>query len=119
MIVAVGSGLSMVTGYAVATFITKPEDAGAGLRMQNVAQIGGQVIALAVAGHIFQSTAIRNLCVALAGKGFLLVDCMKMDHADRSYATDLLWCPGKRCFELPGCNQSLTFEAGQRKFQAT
>lgn len=70
VIVAVGSGLSMVTGYTVATFTTKPEDAGAGLRMQNVAQIGGQVIALAVAGQIYQSTAIRKLSVLLAGQGF-------------------------------------------------
>lgn len=70
ILVAVGSGLSMVTGYTVATLTTKPEDAGAGLSMQNVSQIGGQVIALAVAGQIYQSTAMRNLSAVLAGNGF-------------------------------------------------
>lgn len=70
ILVAVGSGLSMVTGYTVATLTLKPEDAGAGLSLQNVSQIGGQVIALAVAGQIYQSTAIRNLSAVLAGHGF-------------------------------------------------
>ncbi|KAK0637630.1 Efflux pump patC [Lasiodiplodia hormozganensis] len=70
ILVAVGSGLSMVTGYTVATLTLKPEDAGAGLSLQNVSQIGGQVIALAVAGQIYQSTAIRNLSAVLAGNGF-------------------------------------------------
>lgn len=70
VLVAVGSGLSMVTGYTVATLTTRPEDAGAALSMQNVSQIGGQVIALAISGQIYQSTAIRNLSSALAGNGF-------------------------------------------------
>lgn len=70
VLVAVGSGLSMVTGYTVATLTTRPEDAGAGLSLQNVSQIGGQVIALAVAGQIYQSTAVRNLSAVLAGNGF-------------------------------------------------
>lgn len=70
VLVAVGSGLSMVTGYTVATLTTRPEDAGAALSMQNVSQIGGQVIALAVSGQIYQSTAIRNLSRALVGNGF-------------------------------------------------
>ncbi|KAK7738524.1 hypothetical protein SLS53_006044 [Cytospora paraplurivora] len=70
MLVAVGSGLSMVTGYTVATLTTAPEDAGAGLSLQNMAQIGGQVIALAIAGQIYQSTAFRNLSAVLAGNGF-------------------------------------------------
>lgn len=70
VLVAVGSGLSMVTGYTVATLTTRPEDAGAALSMQNISQIGGQVIALAISGQIYQSTAIRNLSSALAGNGF-------------------------------------------------
>lgn len=70
VLVAVGSGLSMVTGYTVATLTTRPEDAGAALSMQNVSQIGGQVIALAVSGQIYQSTAIENLLRALGGNGF-------------------------------------------------
>ncbi|KUI66843.1 Putative HC-toxin efflux carrier TOXA [Cytospora mali] len=70
VLVAVGSGLSMVTGYTIATLTTRPEDAGAALSMQNISQIGGQVIALAVAGQIYQSTAFRNLSAVLAGNGF-------------------------------------------------
>ena len=70
VLVAVGTGLSMVTGYTVATLTAKPEDTGAGLSMQNVSQIGGQVIALAVAGQIYQSTAIRKLSAVLASSGF-------------------------------------------------
>ncbi|GAD92383.1 predicted protein [Paecilomyces variotii No. 5] len=70
VLVAVGAGLSMVTSFSVASLTLKPEDAGAGISMQNVAQIGGQVIALAIAGQIYQSTAFRNLSEALVGSGF-------------------------------------------------
>lgn len=70
IIVAVGTGLSMVTGYTIATLTVKPEDTGAALSLQNVSQIGGQVIALAVASQIYQSTAIQELSSALGGQGF-------------------------------------------------
>ncbi|KAI1095727.1 MFS general substrate transporter [Rostrohypoxylon terebratum] len=70
VLVAVGSGLSMVTSFTVSSLTLPPEDAGAGISLQNVAQIGGQVIALAVAGQIYQSTATRNLSATLAGHGF-------------------------------------------------
>ncbi|KAF1960289.1 MFS general substrate transporter [Byssothecium circinans] len=70
ILVAVGTGLSMVTGYTIATLTLKPEDVGHGLKLQNVSQIGGQVIALAVAGQIYQSTAIKQLTEALAGHDF-------------------------------------------------
>lgn len=70
ILVAVGTGLSMVTGYTIATLTVKPEHTGAGLSLQNVSQIGGQVIALAVASQIYQSTAIKELSVVLAGKGY-------------------------------------------------
>ncbi|PGH05586.1 hypothetical protein AJ79_06753 [Helicocarpus griseus UAMH5409] len=69
-LVAIGTGLSMVIGYTVATLTTRPGDTGAALSLQNVSQIGGQVIALAVAGQTYQSTAIKNLSVVLAGNGF-------------------------------------------------
>ncbi|KAJ6003027.1 MFS transporter [Penicillium sp. IBT 35674x] len=67
IVVAVGTGLSMVTGYTVATLTTKPEDTGPGLSLQKVSQIGGQVIALAVASQIYQEVAIKNLSTVLAG----------------------------------------------------
>lgn len=70
IVVAVGTGLSMVTGYTVATLTLKPEDIGAGLKLQNVSQIGGQVIALAFAGQIYQSTALKNLQTVLSDSRF-------------------------------------------------
>lgn len=69
ILIAVGAGLSMTISYTVATLTLPPEQAAAGISMQNVAQIGGQVIALAVAGQIYQSVGIRNLEAALAGRG--------------------------------------------------
>lgn len=70
VITAIGSGLAMLTGYSIASLTTKPEDAGAALSMQNVAQLGGQVIALATAGQIFHSSAVRNLRSVLSGQNF-------------------------------------------------
>ncbi|KAJ5813722.1 Major facilitator superfamily domain general substrate transporter [Penicillium pulvis] len=70
ILVAVGTGLSMVTGYTVATLTTNPEDTGSGLSLQNVSQIGGQVIALAIASQIYQEVAIKNLSTVLAGKSY-------------------------------------------------
>jgi MFS family permease len=61
IITGFGTGLGMLTGYSIASLTTKPANAGAALSMQNVSQIGGQVIALALAGQIFKSSAIRNL----------------------------------------------------------
>ncbi|KEF53519.1 uncharacterized protein A1O9_10494 [Exophiala aquamarina CBS 119918] len=70
VITAIGSGLAMLTGYSIASLTTKPENAGAALSMQNVSQLGGQVIALAVAGQIFHSIAVRNLRPVLSGQNF-------------------------------------------------
>ncbi|KAH9885002.1 major facilitator superfamily domain-containing protein [Xylariomycetidae sp. FL2044] len=70
VVVSVGTGLSMTTAYTVATLTLGPERAGAGINLQNVAQIGGQVIALAIASQIYQSTGIRNLSRVLAGRGY-------------------------------------------------
>ncbi|KAL6890049.1 major facilitator superfamily domain-containing protein [Trichoderma evansii] len=63
-------GLAMLSGYSIATLTTKPENAGAALSLQNVSQLGGQVIALAVAGQIFHSTAVRNLQSVLSHQNF-------------------------------------------------
>ena len=70
ILATVGTGLSIVTSYTVATLTTNPKDAGAALNMQNVSQICGQVIALAVAGQNYQSEAFNNLSAVLAGNGF-------------------------------------------------
>ncbi|KAL7776934.1 hypothetical protein CFE70_007354 [Pyrenophora teres f. teres 0-1] len=47
-LVAVETGLSLVTGYTIANLTLKPEDVSLGLVLQNVSHIGGQVIALAI-----------------------------------------------------------------------
>ncbi|KAI1866585.1 hypothetical protein JX265_007886 [Neoarthrinium moseri] len=70
VLVAIGAGLTMTISYTIATLTLEPEQAAAGISMQNVVQIGGQVIALAVAGQINQSVGVKNLEEVLAGKGF-------------------------------------------------
>jgi hypothetical protein len=70
VILAVGTGLAMLSGFAVTTLTLDVKDAGSGLALQNVAQIGTQVIALAIAGQVFRYAAFRNLTSVLAGKGF-------------------------------------------------
>ncbi|TPX07297.1 uncharacterized protein E0L32_010794 [Thyridium curvatum] len=70
VVIALGTGLAMLSGFAVTTLTLPTKDAGSGLVLQSIAQIGSQVIALAIAGQIFRSTAFRNLSSILAGKGF-------------------------------------------------
>ena len=69
VITAVGSGITLQIGYAVAT-LKAPKYAGDALSLQNVSQIGGSVIALVIAGQVFQSSAIHNLNQVLAGTGY-------------------------------------------------
>ncbi|KAF2435308.1 MFS general substrate transporter [Tothia fuscella] len=40
VIIAIGCGLAMLTGYLIASLTTKPENAGAAWSMQNVSQLG-------------------------------------------------------------------------------
>ncbi|KAI1333550.1 major facilitator superfamily domain-containing protein [Xylariaceae sp. FL0016] len=70
VIIALGAGLSMTTAYTIATFTLEPGDISAGISLQNIAQIGGQVISLGVAGQIYQSTGLRNLRGVLGGYGY-------------------------------------------------
>jgi MFS family permease len=65
VITAVGTGLTLQIGYPIAT-LKAPDHMGDALAMQNVSQIGGTVIALVIAGQIFQSTAFTNLKAVLA-----------------------------------------------------
>ncbi|KAK5996190.1 Efflux pump patC [Cladobotryum mycophilum] len=69
VITAVGTGLTLQIGYAVAT-LEAPKHMGDALSLQNIAQIGSTVISLVIAGQVFQSTATRNLTRVLAGTGF-------------------------------------------------
>lgn len=73
VITAVGSGLTLQIGYAVAT-LKAPQHISDALALQNVAQIGGSVIALVIAGQVFQSTAITNLTKVLAATGYTHAD---------------------------------------------
>ncbi|KAI0154592.1 MFS general substrate transporter [Xylariaceae sp. FL1272] len=70
VIIAFGTGLALQKAYSVAALTTEPANAGMALSLQNVAEIGGQVIALAISGQIYHSIAVRNLMSALASQGF-------------------------------------------------
>ncbi|KAK6832902.1 hypothetical protein PG987_007596 [Apiospora arundinis] len=69
VIMGAGCGLTMQLGYAVASLKAKPEDAVNAITLQNVSQIGSQVLCLVVAGRVYQSTAVSNLTPVLAGQG--------------------------------------------------
>lgn len=73
IITAVGTGLTLQIGYVVAT-LKAPEHMGDALALQNVSQLGGTVIALVIAGQVFQSAAIANLTNVLAATGYARVD---------------------------------------------
>lgn len=53
VLLAVGSGLMLQIGYTVATLKAGPGRKGSALALQNVAQIGGSVIALIIASQVF------------------------------------------------------------------
>ncbi|KAI0465724.1 MFS general substrate transporter [Xylaria cf. heliscus] len=76
VVVAFGCGLSMQKSYSIAALTTDPTSVGNALSLQNVGEIGGQVIALGISGQIFHSVATRNLEAALAGNGFSKTDIM-------------------------------------------
>ncbi|OIW23747.1 MFS general substrate transporter [Coniochaeta ligniaria NRRL 30616] len=73
VLTAIGSGLTLQIGYAVAT-LKAPAHMGNAISLQNVAQLGGSVISLVIAGQVFQSTAIRNLTDALASTDYTPAD---------------------------------------------
>ncbi|KAK3317296.1 major facilitator superfamily domain-containing protein [Cercophora scortea] len=70
VITAVGTGLTLQLGYAVATLTVSSDDAGNAINLQNVAQIGSTAICLVIAGQVFNSAAVSNLAAVLAGQGF-------------------------------------------------
>ncbi|KAL7953316.1 major facilitator superfamily domain-containing protein [Trichoderma compactum] len=67
---AVGTGLTLQIGYAVASLVVDPKDIGDAISLQNLSQIGANLISLVIAGQIFQSVAVRNLEKVLAGTSF-------------------------------------------------
>lgn len=74
VIIAVGTGITMQISYAVASLKVSTHDEGDAIALQNVAQIGGTVIALVIAGQVFQSAAVHNLKAVLDGQGFTDAD---------------------------------------------
>lgn len=70
VIMAVGTGLTMQLGYAVASLKVKPVDIVNAISLQNVSQVGSTAICLVIAGQVFQSTANRNLTGVLGPHGY-------------------------------------------------
>ncbi|KAK3935214.1 putative HC-toxin efflux carrier, partial [Diplogelasinospora grovesii] len=70
IITAVGTGLTLQTGYAVATLSVPPGSEGHAINLQNVSQVGGTVICAVIARQVFQSAAVSRLAAVLAGQGF-------------------------------------------------
>jgi MFS family permease len=69
VLMAVGTGITMQLGYAVASLKAGPEDMLSAVNLQNVAQIGATVICLVIASQAFQSNAVRNMSTVLANQG--------------------------------------------------
>lgn len=67
VILAVGVGLTMQIGYAVATLKVEPDDVASSLSMQNVSQMGGTTIALIISVLAFETAAVRNVSSVLDG----------------------------------------------------
>ncbi|KAL2172742.1 hypothetical protein VTG60DRAFT_2561 [Thermothelomyces hinnuleus] len=71
ILMGIGTGITMQLGYAVASLkVPRPVDIFGAINMQNIAQIGSTVIFLVIAGQVFQSTAVHNLNIVLAGQSF-------------------------------------------------
>ncbi|KAJ5720935.1 uncharacterized protein N7483_008869 [Penicillium malachiteum] len=73
VLTGVGSGLTLQLSYAVASLRAPGQENGA-LCLQNIAQIGGSVIALVIAGQIYQTYARNGLTTVLAGTGYMSTD---------------------------------------------
>jgi hypothetical protein len=70
ILTALAAGMTLQMGYSVATVKAALPDVPNAVSMQNLAQIGGSVVALVISGQVFQSAAFDNLRVALGGRGF-------------------------------------------------
>ncbi|OAP63939.1 hypothetical protein AYL99_03166 [Fonsecaea erecta] len=66
LLLGIGTGCGMQAGYSVAATKVKPEDTPAAIGFINVAQIGTTVIALTIAGAVFQNGAFDDLKRGLA-----------------------------------------------------
>ncbi|KAJ2978543.1 hypothetical protein NQ176_g3764 [Zarea fungicola] len=73
VITAIGTGCTFQLGYPVAT-AKAGKHVGDALSLQNIAQVGGIIISLVIAGQVFQSNATRNLTRLLADTKFTAED---------------------------------------------
>jgi hypothetical protein len=79
VLIAIGAGCGMQGGYSVASAKTKASDVPAAIGFMNVAQIGTGVVALGIAGTVFQNVGFQKLRTALdsiagVGHGFSEAD---------------------------------------------
>ena len=72
VLMAAGAGLVAQSGYVVSQVKVSTREASAVISFMNVAQIGSIVLALTIAGSVFQNVAIQKLTAALAGQGYTL-----------------------------------------------
>jgi hypothetical protein len=70
ILMAIGTGMTVQLGYAVASLKVAPSEVFGAINLQNIAQIGATVICIVISGQVFQSTAIHNLNGVLVGQGF-------------------------------------------------
>ncbi|KAK0649656.1 major facilitator superfamily domain-containing protein [Cercophora newfieldiana] len=84
VIVAVGTGLTIQLGYAVATLTVAASDIGNAISLQNLGQIGGSTVVLVISGQVFQSYAVRNLTAALAGHGLSAAEIISVTAGAQS-----------------------------------
>jgi MFS family permease len=94
VIAAVGTGLTLQIGYAVAT-LKVPNHIGDAIALQNVAQIGTSVIALVIAGQVFQSTTVRNLTQVFVGTSYTQADIQSIVTGAQSQVFEQLSGPLK------------------------
>ncbi|CAK7235854.1 hypothetical protein SCUCBS95973_009408 [Sporothrix curviconia] len=88
---AFGTGFLIQAGFMVGTLIVDdPADIGHVISLQNVSQIGGQVVCLVVAGQVFQSVATNRLRQVLAGLGFSDADIQSAVAGTRSVIFETL-----------------------------
>ena len=74
VLIAIGTGLSIQMGYAIATVKVGmklgPDEVSNAVSLQNVSQVGSTLIALVISGQVFQSLAFNKMKDVLVGQGF-------------------------------------------------
>jgi hypothetical protein len=70
ILIAIGTGCGMQGGYSIASAKVKASDVPAAIGFMNCGQLGTGVIALGIAGSVFQNVGFQTLKTALDGMGF-------------------------------------------------